>query len=353
MSVLAIVLIAFGVLVVLLFIGGLVARRRHDRQLAPDYLRHIAEADNALEQARAADRGWDREDMEAVARQALESAHPGVTFERLHLVLVDDQPGVNEDRAHFEAWDGDRAVRVVLTRSEAGWAAEAGVDLRGRARPRLRARRTSWSAAWRPIPSCWRGSPGAGRARAIPRGRWASTWPTCCARSTSGARPGARRSDLRFLALVHDSLKSEVDNWRRRMGENHHAMRARRFAERYTDDERLLGRSRAPRPPVPPLEARFGAPASPRTPPMAEMLDRIPDRDLFVRFVELDGSTEGKNPEPLELAAGAASDLAVAAGAAGRLGGDRQAVLGQAELAEGGDLDHEVETVEHGARDSL
>jgi hypothetical protein len=30
------------------------------------------------------------------------------------------------------------------------------------------------------------------------------------------------------------------------------------------------------------------------------MLERIPDLDLFVRFVELDGSTEGKRPEPLE-----------------------------------------------------
>ena len=30
-----------------------------------------------------------------------------------------------------------------------------------------------------------------------------------------------------------------------------------------------------------------------------EMLDRIPDVGLFLRFVELDGGTEGKNPEPL------------------------------------------------------
>jgi hypothetical protein len=125
-SVLAIVLIVVGALVALLFVGGLIARRRHDRQHAPDYLRHLAEADNALEQARAADRGWDREAMETLARQALESAHPGTSFDRLHLVLVDDQPGVNEDRAHFEAWDGDRAVRVVLTRSDAGWTADAG-----------------------------------------------------------------------------------------------------------------------------------------------------------------------------------------------------------------------------------
>ena len=126
MSVLAIVLIVLGALVALFFVGGLIGRRRHDKQLAPDYLRHIAEADNALEQARAEDRGWDRAEMETLARQALESAHPGTTFERLHLVLVDDQPGVQEDRAHFEAWQGDRSVRVVLTRSDAGWAADAG-----------------------------------------------------------------------------------------------------------------------------------------------------------------------------------------------------------------------------------
>ena len=125
-SVLAIVLIAFGVLVILLFVGGYIARRRHDRELAPDYLRHIAEADNALEQARAEDRGWHRGEMEALARQALEASHPGTAFERLHLVLVDDQPGVHEDRAHFEAWDGKRPVKVVLTRSDAGWAADAG-----------------------------------------------------------------------------------------------------------------------------------------------------------------------------------------------------------------------------------
>ncbi len=110
----------------LLFVGGLIARRRHDERLAPRYLQDVAEADNALEQARAEDKGWDRDDMQALARQALETAHPGTNFERLHLILVDDRPGIDEDRAHYEAWDGDRSVRVVLTRSDAGWAADAG-----------------------------------------------------------------------------------------------------------------------------------------------------------------------------------------------------------------------------------
>ena len=70
-SVLAIVLIVLGALLAVLFVGGYIARRRHDRELAPDYLRHIAEADTALEQARAEDRGWDRAAMEQLARQAL------------------------------------------------------------------------------------------------------------------------------------------------------------------------------------------------------------------------------------------------------------------------------------------
>jgi hypothetical protein len=29
------------------------------------------------------------------------------------------------------------------------------------------------------------------------------------------------------------------------------------------------------------------------------MLERLPDPDLFLHFVELDGSTEGKKPEPV------------------------------------------------------
>ena len=30
------------------------------------------------------------------------------------------------------------------------------------------------------------------------------------------------------------------------------------------------------------------------------LLDRMPDLELFLRFVELDGSTEGKDAEPIE-----------------------------------------------------
>jgi hypothetical protein len=109
---------------------------------------------------------------------------------------------------------------------------------------------------------------------------------------------GQRREDLRFLALVHDSLKYRVKNWLPRTGENHHATRARRFAEGYTDDERLLAAIEQHDRPYN-LWRKMRRKGRPDEHGLNEMLDRIPDLDLFVRFVELDGSTEGKNPEPL------------------------------------------------------
>jgi len=109
---------------------------------------------------------------------------------------------------------------------------------------------------------------------------------------------GKRREELRFLAIVHDSMKNRVQNWRPRTGENHHATRARRFAERYTEDERLLATIEQHDRPYN-LWRKMRRRGRPDDHALDEMLDRIPDLDLFMRFVELDGSTEGKNHEPL------------------------------------------------------
>jgi hypothetical protein len=123
MSTLAVILIVAALVVVALLVAGtLVVRRRMERG-QDDYARHLAAADHALEAARASDRGWDRNVMEDVARTALNESHPGWDFRSLDLVLVDDRPGVEEDRAQFRASDGDRDVMVVLTRGEAGWTA--------------------------------------------------------------------------------------------------------------------------------------------------------------------------------------------------------------------------------------
>ncbi len=110
------------------------------------------------------------------------------------------------------------------------------------------------------------------------------------------------RSRLRFVALVHDTFKHRVDRGRARVGDNHHATIARRFAERYTDDVELLelielhdeaynawvkghrgGRWHA-------AEARA-----------QRLLDRLgPSRTLYLRFYRADNGTGTKDREPLE-----------------------------------------------------
>jgi hypothetical protein len=127
MSTLAVVLVLAALVVLALLIAGTIAMRRRMERNRDAYSEHLAAADHALEAARASDRGWDRAVMEDVTRAALNQHRPGWDYRSLDLVLVDDRPGVTEDRAHFEASDGDRKVVVVLTRGESGWtAAEVG-----------------------------------------------------------------------------------------------------------------------------------------------------------------------------------------------------------------------------------
>jgi len=110
---------------------------------------------------------------------------------------------------------------------------------------------------------------------------------------------GERRLELRFISLVHDAMKGKVEYRLPRTGENHHAMRARRFAEAYADDERLLATIELHDRPYA-IWRRSRKRTRDANERLAAMSERIPDLDLFLRFVELDGSTEGKNPEPVE-----------------------------------------------------
>ncbi len=125
-STLAIVLIVAFVVVDTALLLGFLGVRARNRSQRGSYAEHVAAADSALEQARASDRGWHREVMEQAARRALEESHPGWTYSQLHLVLVDDRPGVEEDRAHFVAMgDGGKEVRVILGRAGDHWGAES------------------------------------------------------------------------------------------------------------------------------------------------------------------------------------------------------------------------------------
>lgn len=110
---------------------------------------------------------------------------------------------------------------------------------------------------------------------------------------------GRERAELRFMTLVHDALKGRVKEWLPRTGENHHAMRARRFAERYTADESLLATIELHDRPYS-IWKRLRRTGEDQSERLDAMRARLPDPDLFLRFVELDSSTKGKDPEPLK-----------------------------------------------------
>jgi hypothetical protein len=116
--------------------------------------------------------------------------------------------------------------------------------------------------------------------------------------------PGGRRNELRFLAIVHDALKHRVRPDAAYSPDNdQHGVLARRFAERYTADPRILRT----------LELHDEPFRIWRTHPhdgrrtLEGLLTRIPDLSLFLRFVELDGSTKGKDPRPIRWLHGVAA----------------------------------------------
>jgi hypothetical protein len=126
LSTLGLILIILAVIFAIALILGFLGARVRDRRLAGVFDRDVADADSALQQAAALDRGWNREAMTSTVRDALSEERPGWTYQDLHLILVDDRPGVEEDRAQFVAIgeDGEEA-RVVLAREGDVWRAES------------------------------------------------------------------------------------------------------------------------------------------------------------------------------------------------------------------------------------
>jgi hypothetical protein len=99
------------------------------------------------------------------------------------------------------------------------------------------------------------------------------------------------RSALRFVALVHDSVKWAVRDDLPWSPDNDHAALARRVAGRHTDDRRLLETIELHD------EARWIFRHNPTDPSALDrLLARLPDVGLYVRFVELDATTGGKDP---------------------------------------------------------
>ena len=125
-STVGLVFLILGGIMVLFFIGGLIAVSVRSKREAGTYEAHVRAADQALQQARASDRGWDKDLMEGIAKSALSESRPDMSYKDLHLVLVEDRPGMDEDRAHFVAVGQDgEDVMVILGRQGGNWVAES------------------------------------------------------------------------------------------------------------------------------------------------------------------------------------------------------------------------------------
>jgi type II secretory pathway pseudopilin PulG len=124
-SALAIIVIVVIVLLAILIAGGFWATARHSRREQSELRAELREADQALAQARADDRGWDRDALEAAARDAFAARSPA-TVRELMLVLVVDRPGTDEDQAVFRVVTDAGSEDIVLSRRGDAWAPPAG-----------------------------------------------------------------------------------------------------------------------------------------------------------------------------------------------------------------------------------
>ncbi|HEU4974666.1 MAG TPA: hypothetical protein VFT50_06215 [Baekduia sp.] len=122
LAVLPTVLIVVAALLVLLFVGGLIANARRHAADRERLRARVEAADEALAAARAQDRGWERSAMEAVARAALEAGPTTGAVRELHLVRVLDRPGTDADEAEFRALLADgREETLTLGRRDGTW----------------------------------------------------------------------------------------------------------------------------------------------------------------------------------------------------------------------------------------
>jgi type II secretory pathway pseudopilin PulG len=121
-STLGLILLIVLAIVVVLAAGGYMAMTRRTQTREAALKRELAHAEDALAQAHALDKGWDRATLEAAAvAAAAERFGPGAVG-KPQLVQVIDQPGVDADEAvfRFEGADG-KEHRITLGRAGGEW----------------------------------------------------------------------------------------------------------------------------------------------------------------------------------------------------------------------------------------
>ncbi len=119
-----IVLLVVVGLIVALAVGGAIAQRRRMARNRGVFEASLEEVNRDLAAARAEDRGWERETLEAAARDAYARERGGAPA-RLTLVRIVDRPGTDEDKAIFRAEDGERREELTLGRQDGDWVLES------------------------------------------------------------------------------------------------------------------------------------------------------------------------------------------------------------------------------------
>jgi len=121
-STLGLILLVLLVIVLILAGGGYMAMTRRTRGREAALQRELAQAEDALAQAHALDKGWDRTMLEAAARAAAAERFGDGVVGTPQLVQVIDRPGVDADQAVFrvESTDG-REHRITLGRAGGQW----------------------------------------------------------------------------------------------------------------------------------------------------------------------------------------------------------------------------------------
>jgi hypothetical protein len=119
-DVVGIVIGAVVLILLLFFLGGSYVLSRRRTADEAGLKARIEAADAALAEARAQDRGWERETIEAAARAAVAPRE----VQALHLVQVVDKPGTDADQAVFRVVHADGGEQTLtLGRRDGAWVA--------------------------------------------------------------------------------------------------------------------------------------------------------------------------------------------------------------------------------------
>jgi hypothetical protein len=117
---LIIVLAVLLALIVVLAVGGAIARSRRMEAGRDAFSAELEQVNRDLAAAHAEDKGWERSGLEAAARAAF-AERRGSDPDELTLVQVLDLPGTDEDKAVFQARQGGREHRLTLGRRGGEW----------------------------------------------------------------------------------------------------------------------------------------------------------------------------------------------------------------------------------------